>query len=214
MKEVYAPFIPGTYNKNSLNELSVLLDKEEKHAIDNLLWSDIGYFPSVDFSIAHADNHIALKYFVREQHTSAKYTAANDPVYKDSCVEFFVGFGSDDKYYNLEFNAIGTALVGFGKDRNGRTPVPDDKVNSIQALSIINWTNDPGGFNTWELTLLIPFDLFIYHDIKTLKETTGRANFFKCGDDLPEPHFISWNNIVSPVPDFHLSGFFGTIKFI
>jgi hypothetical protein len=214
VKEVCAPFIPGTFNKNSLNELSILLDKEEKHTIDNLLWSDTGYFPSVDFSIAHVDNHIALKYFVQEQHTRATYIAANDPVYKDSCVEFFIGFGSDDNYYNMEFNSLGTALVGFGKDRHGRTPLPNDKVSDIKALSIINWANDQNGFNTWELTMLIPFDVFVYHNIKTLEETSVRANFFKCGDDLPEPHFISWSNIDSPVPDFHLPGFFGTIKFI
>ncbi|MDB5146968.1 MAG: Carbohydrate-binding family 9 [Mucilaginibacter sp.] len=214
MKEVCAPFIPGTFNKNSLNELSILLDEEEKHTIDNLLWSDTGYFPGVSFSIAHVDNHIVLKYFVKEQHTRAVYTAVNDPVYKDSCVEFFIGFGNDHSYYNLEFNALGTALIGFGKDRNGRISIPDDKVSSIKALSTINWTNDPSDFNTWELTLLIPFDVFIYHDIKTLKETAVRANFFKCGDDLPEPHFISWSNIVSSVPDFHLSEFFSAIMFI
>jgi hypothetical protein len=213
VKEVYAPFIPGTYNENNLDELSVLLEKGEKYAIDNLLWTDSGYFPSVSFSIAHTADGIALKYFVKEQHTVATYKTVNDPVYKDSCVEFFIGFG-DGQYYNLEFNALGTSLVGFGKDRNGRTPVPDNKVSSIKALSNINWAEDPTGFNEWELALLVPFDVFIHNDIKTLNGTTCRANFFKCGDELPEPHFISWSNILSPVPDFHLSAFFGTIKFI
>lgn len=213
MKEVYAPFIPGTYNENNLDELSVLLEKGEKYAIDNLLWTDTGYFPSVNFSIAHTGDGIALKYFVKEQHTIATYKTVNDPVYKDSCVEFFIGFG-DGQYYNLEFNALGTALVGFGKDRNGRTPVPDDQVSGIKALSNINWAENTDGFNTWDLTLLVPFDVFIYHDIKTLNGTTSQANFFKCGDDLPEPHFVSWSNINNPVPDFHLSAFFGTIKFI
>ncbi len=214
MKEVYALFIPGNYNEDKLDELSVLLNKEQKHAIDNLLWSDTGYFPSVNFSIAHVENGVALKYFVEEQYTQATYKAVNDPVYKDSCVEFFISFADDQNYYNLEFNALGTALVGFGKDRNGRVAIPDDKVSGIKSLSNINWARDSAGFNTWELTLLIPFDVFIYHDIKTLNGIISRANFFKCGDDLPEPHFISWSNIDSPVPDFHLSQFFGTIKFI
>lgn len=214
MKEVYAPFIPGTYNENNLYELSVLLEKEKKYAIDNLLWSDTGYFPSVNFSIAHTENGIALKYFVEEQYTQATYKTVNDPVYKDSCVELFISFADDQNYYNLEFNALGTALVGFGKDRNGREAVPDDKVSGIKTLSNIKWANDPAGFNTWELTLLVPFSIFVYHDVKTLNGTTSKANFFKCGDDLPEPHFISWSNIDSPVPDFHLSQFFGTVKFI
>ncbi|SEN86608.1 Carbohydrate-binding family 9 [Mucilaginibacter gossypiicola] len=213
MKEVYVPFIPGNYNENNLDELSALLNREQKHGIDNLLWTDTGYFPSVSFSIAYVNNNIALKYFVKEQHTRATYTAVNDPVYKDSCVEFFLGLGDDGDYYNLEFNALGTALVGFGKDRNGRQAIPDDKVRDIKSISNINRTENAAEFNTWELTLLIPFSVFIYHDIKTLKGITSKANFFKCGDELPEPHFISWNNIDSPVPNFHLSKFFGTIKF-
>lgn len=214
MKEVYAQFIPGTYNENNLDGLSVLVNKEKKYAIDNLLWSDTGYFPSVSFSIAYTEDAIVLKYYVKELHSRAIYTSANDPVYKDSCVELFIGFDDDSNYYNLEFNALGTALVGFGKDRNDRKAIPDDKVGNIKSSGNINSTPDSTGFNSWELTLLIPFDVFIYHDIKSLKGTMSKANFFKCGDELPEPHFISWSNIDSPVPDFHLSQFFGTIKFV
>jgi hypothetical protein len=214
VKELYAHFIQGSYNENNLDELSALLEKGEKNVIDNLLWSGTGYFPLVTFSIAYAKDGIAIKYFVKEQHTKATFQAVNDPVYEDSCVEFFIGFGDDNNYYNLEFNAFGTALVRFGKDRTGRVTLPNDKVSSIKTLSNINWADDPAGFNSWQLTLLIPFDVFVYHDVKTLQGTSSRANFFKCGDELPEPHFISWSNIISPVPDFHLSEFFGTIKFI
>jgi hypothetical protein len=214
VKEVYAPFIPGTYNENNLNELSDLLEKVEKYKIDNLLWSETGYFPSVNFAIAHLDDSIALKYWVKERHTKAIYKTANDPVYEDSCVEFFIGFGDDDHYYNLEFNAIGTALAGFGINRHGRVAIANDKVSLIKALSNINWADDSNGFNTWELTLQVPFGVFINHDIKSLNGVNGKANFFKCGDELPEPHFISWSNIDSSVPDFHLSQFFGAIKFV
>jgi hypothetical protein len=46
-----------------------------------------------------------------------------------------------------------------------------------------------------------------------LKGKTCRANFYKCGDDLPEPHFLSWNNIIADKPDFHLPQYFGTLTF-
>ncbi|HEX8038127.1 MAG TPA: carbohydrate-binding family 9-like protein [Chryseosolibacter sp.] len=39
-------------------------------------------------------------------------------------------------------------------------------------------------------------------------------DFYKCGDNLPEPHFITWNDVKAPKPDFHLPEFFGRINFL
>jgi len=213
-KELHASFIPDIYAGDSLSGLSTALDKLEKHPIANLLWTDTGYFPEVSFTAAHTDHGIALKYFVKEQHTAAVYTTVNDPVYKDSCVEFFIGFDADGSYYNLEFNALGTALAGYGINRHGRQEVPAVNVAKIKALSNIQLADSNETLNTWDLTLLIPFDVFVYHNITTLKDRECQVNFFKCGDDLPQPHFLSWSNIPNPNPDFHLPGFFGRLKFV
>ncbi|MDE6269894.1 MAG: hypothetical protein K2M12_03440, partial [Muribaculaceae bacterium] len=40
-----------------------------------------------------------------------------------------------------------------------------------------------------------------------------RANFYKCGDLLSTPHFLSWNRVDTPHPDFHRPEYFGAIKF-
>ena len=50
--------------------------------------------------------------------------------------------------------------------------------------------------------------------IESLKGVCATANFYKCGDDLPEPHFVSWNKIEAPTPNFHLPKYFGEIEFI
>jgi hypothetical protein len=39
-------------------------------------------------------------------------TRSNQQVYEDSCVEFFVAPSNDGIYFNFEFNAIGTILMG------------------------------------------------------------------------------------------------------
>lgn len=39
------------------------------------------------------------------------------------------------------------------------------------------------------------------------------VNFYKCGDDLPKPHYLCWNPIKSETPDFHLPEFFGNAIF-
>jgi hypothetical protein len=47
-------------------------------------------------------------------------------------------------------------------------------------------------------------------DAGNLPETI-RANFYKCGDLTAHPHFLSWNPIDLPKPDFHRPEFFGTL---
>ncbi|PWK77157.1 cellulose/xylan binding protein with CBM9 domain [Mucilaginibacter oryzae] len=213
MKQLHAAFIPGIDTAENLSGLSAALDLSGKHAINNLLWTKSGYRPEVNFVIGYTEQGIALKYFVKEQHTAAVYTTANAPVYKDSCVEFFIGFDTDGSYYNLEFNALGTALVGYGINRHNREEIPRAKVEKIKALSNMSLADGDATLNSWELTLLIPFEVFIHHHLTTLKQRGCRVNFFKCGDDLPEPHFLSWNNIPTADPDFHLPQFFGTLLF-
>ena len=40
-----------------------------------------------------------------------------------------------------------------------------------------------------------------------------RANFYKCGDELDKPHYLSWNPINLEKPNFHCPEFFGTLFF-
>ena len=82
----------------------------------------------------------------------------------------------------------------------------------IKYLSAID-SSPSGGNIHWELLLIIPVDIFIYHELDSLRSKFCRANFYKCGDKLPEPHFISWSAIHSPEPDFHLPDFFGELYF-
>jgi hypothetical protein len=51
------------------------------------------------------------------------------------------------------------------------------------------------------------------HNITSLSDKKYRGNFYKCGDNLPRPHFLAWNNIQSEEPNFHLSAFFGDLLF-
>ena len=38
-----------------------------------------------------------------------------------------------------------------------------------------------------------------------------RGNFYKCGDKTAHPHFVSWNPVGTPSPDFHRPEFFGEL---
>ena len=65
----------------------------------------------------------------------------------------------------------------------------------------------------WEVALVIPYTVFFKHHITSLDGKIITANFYKCGDELQTPHFLSWNPIKIEKPDFHRPDFFGTLEF-
>jgi hypothetical protein len=213
MNKLVVPYLPGV-EKVSIEEISSVMDRKQRHSISISPWPEYPYKPEVSFAIAHKDDCIFIKFYIQEKFIRALNRRSNDPVFQDSCVEFFIAFDEGDGYYNLEFNCIGTCLLGFGKGAKPRSLIPEEYIQSIKRQALIRCWNEGGAMqNTWELTLAIPLKVFIYHSITSLKDRKCRVNFFKCGDELPEPHFLAWQRIESELPNFHLPEFFGTAQF-
>jgi hypothetical protein len=214
MKELIVPFLKGVSRSSPIAHLSFLLDSYPTNTIGMVPWPRYGYKPDVNFTIAYGSDCIFIKYYVTEKTVRAVYSQPNQPVYKDSCVEFFVAFGDEKEYYNFEFNCAGTCLVGFGENREDRKLLPEPVIRMIRHHAQLKVVNNQGEGNiAWELTLMIPLEAFYYHSLESVDGWQCRANFYKCGDDLPDPHFLTWNHIKSADPDFHLPEFFGKIKF-
>jgi hypothetical protein len=196
----------------SINEVSFFLDDLARHTMDQVPWVKFNYKPCVQFAMAYGPQSIFLKYYVEEQYIAAANGAVNGAVYEDSCVEFFISFENEQPYYNFEFNCIGTARVGYGENKSQRELLPEGLISGIKYQALIN-NQKPGGDIHWELTVAIPLDVFCHHSLKEIKGKNCRANFYKCGDLLPTPHFICWSAINAAEPNFHLPDFFGTLKF-
>ena len=200
----------------NIAEISETLDTTGKeYAINTLSWKEYNYRPVVKFRIAYDDNAFYLKYYVREKYVRAVNTESNGSVWEDSCVEFFISPSDDGIYYNFEFNCIGTRLLGWGKSREARNlvdPAIIEKIKTISTLGTEPFNEKKGGF-LWELTVKIPFEIFVGHKIRNLEGKTLTANFYKCGDKLTEPHYLSWNKIETPRPDFHRPEYFGELQF-
>jgi hypothetical protein len=208
--ELNNPFPP-------LEEISDILDRQrEKLAIDTINWPEYSYKPGVKVAVAYSDSEIFLKYYVSEDYFKAEMTEPNQNVYEDSCVEFFVSPMGDGIYYNFEFNGIGTCLLGTGTCRQDSRRADPEIISRIRRLSSVgnNPVPERTGKFEWTLTVAISYRAFFHHDIKDLKGKIFRANFYKCGDGLKVPHYVTWNTIGTQSPDFHRPEFFGTIKFI
>lgn len=214
MQKLNAPFFEHLHHDSGLQEVSDLMDQLDKNLIAAAPWKEFSYTPSVQFAIAHNHDCFFVKYYVREESVRAVFRRDADPVYKDSCVEFFISFNQDEAYYNLEFNSLGTCAMGYGTNRYDRTILPATVTKNIRrsaSLSIVPKEGEKPEI-CWELTLIIPTSAFCYHNIETIKDQSCRVNFFKCGDDLPIPHYMCWSPVEADEPNFHLPEFFGEMQ--
>ncbi|HEY5471329.1 MAG TPA: carbohydrate-binding family 9-like protein [Bacteroidales bacterium] len=200
-----------------LKDISARMDiLAEKHKINIINWQQYNYRPEVSFSVQYSDKEIYIKFYITEDYFKAEMTEPNQMVCEDSCVEFFVSPEEDGIYYNLEFNGIGTCLLGSGTSRADSTPANPAIISKIRRLTTVG--NKPikekKGKIAWTITLAIPFEVFFLHKVNTLKGKTFRANFYKCGDKLPLPHYLTWSPVATEKPDFHQPAHFGILRFV
>lgn len=205
-----------------MNKLIIPLRKLSKsteplhQSIESNNWPEqFPYHPKVSAELSHDNNNLYLTYNVDEEYVAATALKDNDPVFKDSCVEFFVAF--DDKgYYNIEANCAGTILMSHRKGRK-----IDVEYASPEILSKILRKPSLGrepfeckkAEGNWQLMLTIPASAFFKHDFKNLSGVKALCNIYKCGDELPRPHYLSMAPIETPQPDFHQPEFFTPVEF-
>lgn len=194
-----------------------LLDEQHVafHPLDVVNWAAYPYRPEVSFRMAHTGRELLLHYKVKEASVRALATADNGRVWEDACVEFFVSPEGDDCYYNFECNCAAKLLIQGGV-WNERRPLAEPgvlaKVKRWSSLGTEPFAERTGECS-WEVTLVIPACAFFCHSLTSLDGLTMKGNFYKCGDKLQTPHFLSWSPIRLERPMFHCPAFFGTLVF-
>jgi hypothetical protein len=182
--------------------------------IDRYLWLANGYEPRVEARLCWSASFLYVRFRVGEEDPTVRYTKFQDPVYKDSCVEFFVDMFPAKKlgYVNFEMNSAGTLLAAFGLDRSHRQPLwPEDLAGMGVVTAREQWA---GVGPAWSVEYKLPLGLFrkLYGE-EIRPGHRAAANFYKCGDDTPVPHYGAWSPVDTPKPDFHRPEFFGELIF-
>lgn len=201
----------------ALGEISEKLDNQVfKNPLEEINWKEFNYKPDIKFSVGYTSHEILLKYYVTENWFKAEKTETNQMVCEDSCVEFFLSPENDRIYYNLEFNGIGTCRMGMGTGRSDNTKADPEIISRIRRKTSLGnqRIKAKSGEISWTITMAIPSDIFYKHRIPDLKGCVFRGNFYKCGDKLYVPHYLSWNPVGTEKPDFHRPEYFGILKFI
>lgn len=187
----------------------------EVHRIDTLNWPQLSYRPEVKFLIARSGKYLLLKFFVSEKAVRAVNTKSNQPVYQDSCVEFFIAPDPGGSYLNFEFNAIGVCLSQKGFDRGSRSFLDPDQISLIRTWPSLGRQPFEERYDLpdWSLLVAIPLQILFGPGEIDLHGRSVHANFYKCGDKLSDPHYLSWNPIGTDEPDFHRPEYFGLLEF-
>ena len=168
--------------------------KDVKHGIQawaQLCWNDEGICV-----------HLACK----EKNIRKELTQKLDPIWEDSCLEFFLRPTEDMHYLNIEFNPNCAVFLGYSirKPNITRLILP----NHMDTFRpIVNFTEDG-----WEITYIVPFAL-VQNFFPAFVPKSGLqfyGNCYKCGDKTEIPHFLMWN----PLPaecSFHTPEHFGKL---
>jgi Carbohydrate-binding family 9 len=219
----------GTYHVARLQAVMAIDAKWDKPA-----WSKIHpielthymgdkpeHFPRVQAKLAYDDQALYAIYRVEDRYVRAVANHHQDPVCRDSCVEFFFTPGTDTAagYFNLEMNCGGIMLFNFQLiPWKNQITLKEDDVQRVQVAHSLPRNVEPeiASPTTWTVEYRVPTDLFAQYCPSARKPAPGvtwRANVYKCGDATSHPHWLTWAVVQDTKPNFHLPQYFGTLVF-
>jgi len=176
--------------------------------IDYLNWTD-----PVDISawaqICCTDDALWIREGARETAIRAEDTDVLGMPCRDSCLEFFFcPIPGDMRYFNFEFNPNRCLYLGVG---SGPADLMRLVVNSDELFQP-QVERDAEG---WTITYRVPFSFVrrLFPEFSAEAGVSIRANFYKCGDFTPVPHYLSWNPMDPVEMQFHKPENFGELTF-
>ncbi len=192
-------------------------DKYDTAMIDTYLWNDEDeYRPEAGAQVVYVKSGdekegIYAHLWCKESDPRAIYTEHNDPVFKDSCLEFFFTMkkaaDEDNGYINIESNSNPTTLIGFGHDRYDRVPIIE---KGIEPFDVMGTKTD----DRWDLYEFIPLSVLtkVFGVSEVDESVSFFGNFYKCGGDHEPQPYGMWSMVDTRTPDFHQSRCFGELK--
>lgn len=201
-----------------------MLEKQEKsyrirRVSEGFDWSDIAcapidvycwcydYHPRAFAQVVLLENQqLRVKMTCYEKNPKADYRQDGEDVYKDSCLEFFASFSSDDLYINCEMNAAGASLMSLGRFDGERRPLSEVLGHMPQVLAEVL----PECWSV-ELRLDVEDIAKMFPGVRLAPGFCFTGNFFKCGDETEFEHYGMWCRSIAVIPQFHRPQYFGEL---
>ena len=182
-------------------------EKIQKADINTIPWPNYPLKMPAFARVAYNEKGLFVQLSAEEERPLARFDSLLDRVCNDSCLEFFFCPSGDSRYFNFEFNPKGAMHLGFGTNRTHsiRQLIPSYRSFFFVSPFI------KGSYWGIEFFIPISFLRIYYPSLNLEKSSTFRGNFYKCGDETEIPHYIVWNPVVTPNPDFHRPEYFGNL---
>ena len=188
------------------------LERDCFHRLTHYHWeSDPPYRPNTYFKMGVVGSDLIAQLQCYEENPRAVYTKRDEPMYKDSCLEFFVApIEGREEYINIEMNSNGAFLCEFGKGKYDRVFV-SSLTDSSPIVEAFKGEDMNGVF--WGVTVKLTKD-FLCKLYKTdnFDFSTVKANFYKCGDDCEIQHYLAFSPVTTLPPGFHNPECFAVFK--
>ncbi|MDR1645894.1 MAG: hypothetical protein LBS05_08770 [Tannerellaceae bacterium] len=213
MKNLIIPYLPAL-DVLELSSVGFLLEnKSQRIYMDVINWSEYAYKPVAVVDVARSNQSLYIRFFVKGNSLKAVYEEDGSPVYKDSCVEFFMKKTGEESYMNFEFNCLGVCDAARRISRDMKAMLSKEEYKQIRRYTTMEQKAFPEkkGVYAWELVVAIPLRLMGLDPGNLPEKILG--NFYKCADETDTPHYVSWNPVSAPVPDFHRPECFGELYF-
>ena len=212
-KTLSIPLLPELDALTSADEISSRLDEYGVRGfIGCANWTDSHpYRPLSSFVMGHTADTLYIDFFTRSNYLRGEVYEDLGPVCEDSCVEFFVQPEDGGEYWNFEFNCIGTLNASHRTERPHPTRLTPEELAAVRRHPSCGTRpfRELEGIFAWSLLVAIPLKLIgVHYEGKPIEM---RGNLYKCASATSQPHFLSWNPIQTPKPDFHRPDFFGTL---
>lgn len=213
MRKLHIPLFDLSSIEPVASRIDQLLRSGAVAQIDRLNWPE-AYPMSLPttVTVAHDGMKFYLCFRVEGEQLRVMHTRDFDPVWQDSCVEFFMQREGEDTYHNFECNALGAMLAAHRESRESFQRLTEEVKTVFRYSSIQHRYEGDRQLSDWQLYLEIPKAAMGFASEESLSAQTIRANFYKCGDETAEPHYQSWSPIELPNPDFHAPQFFGSLE--
>lgn len=212
MKTLHVPNQNISQYETTFDKIRMMLEAGALADIDQVNWKDdFPKFLPVKVRVAHDRDRLYLYYTVTGEEIRAVNTEDFGSVWEDSCVEFFMQREGETTYRNFECNILGVLLSRRHESRDKGVSQIDVMPAIFRHGTLEHRYEGDKQVTDWTMYLEIPKQALGFGDHESLGGQKIRANFYKCGDETPEPHFLSWNPIDLPQPNFHVPEFFGLL---
>lgn len=148
-----------------------------------------------------------------ENNPKTEYSHRDDPIYNDSCLEFFVApLNSHKEYINVECNSKGVFLSEFGDGKYNRRLVADLTEFSPCVESFFG-SDANGSFWGVKIKITKGFISSLYNiNENEINFDVVKLNFYKCGDGCEIQHYLAFSPVTTLPPGFHNPECFAIFK--